>query len=140
MLLESGLELYPIHPNDAPYIWGQVEGFIQGALDTSPSGITTDRILQDIENTDRQLWIIRDREIKAAFVTHINEFYGEAVGTIAFAGGSDAVDWIEIVDPVADWLKSQGVKRMTIVGRKGWERLLKPYGFEFEEQIIGKRL
>lgn len=138
--LKSGLHLYPVKPRDSGYIWPEVSGFFEEAIEKTKSPLTTGDLRRDVLSGDRQLWVIRDDEIVAAFLTHINTSYGVSYGVIAFAGGSGHEDWVEIVEPVSDWLRCEGAQFLEIIGRKGWERPLKKYGFEFAEIKLRKKL
>ena len=53
--------------------------------------------------------------------------------------GENMRDWIEgLVEVVTEVALSQGKERITTRGRKGWDRVLAPYGFEREGDELNK--
>lgn len=94
--------------------------------------ISLTRVLSDIANQKRQLWVIKYREeYIAAVVTQIysHEDSDFKIGEITFAGGRDHHLWDHFTDVVGNWFKSQGCKFIDIIGRPGWQRLYKERGF-----------
>jgi len=44
-------------------------------------------------------------------------------------GGGDLAEMLRRCPDVESWAREQGCERMTLIGRKGWERVLRPRGY-----------
>lgn len=63
---------------------------------------------------------------KSAIVVEIVDYPQRATCRIWLAGG-DMDELLEAEKQVCEWAKTQGCTSMEIIGRKGWERVLKDY-------------
>ncbi len=71
------------------------------------------------------LWLaVADGEkIRAAGITSLA---GDACEIIA-VGGVGHKDWIRFIEGIEKYARAEGQKRVRIIGRKGWARLLPAY-------------
>lgn len=88
--------------------------------------------LQTIEDVERmigagqaQFWPGR----AAAIVTEIKTFPTEKVCLCSMAGG-DMAEILAMAPGLESWARLQGCSSVLVEGRAGWERMLKPAGFE----------
>jgi len=77
---------------------------------------------------------------RACMVTLVEDDPGERRLLIWLAGG-DLEELVRRLRPAAeDWARTQGCRRVLIIGRPGWERALKPEGYAPLARIIAKEL
>lgn len=134
--------ILPVNLLDVAYYWPRVIPFILRALDHTDGEISTDKIRSDIDNQERQLWVIKsDGKYIAAIITRIYKTEtGFSIGEITMAGGRDHYKWDHFTDVVGEWFKSQGCKHMDIIGRPGWQRLYRDRGFRLAYTQLRKDL
>jgi hypothetical protein len=48
--------------------------------------------------------------------------------------------WVEFVHVLETWAKARGFEMIEFWGRKGWDRLMRPYGYKETFRIVQKRL
>ncbi|MGY6283610.1 hypothetical protein ACXIT0_11990 [Methylorubrum extorquens] len=83
-----------------------------------------------------QLW----RTENSAGVTQINENPFNKCLFIFLAGG-DLSEIEHIAGPVIEqWAADQGCTSIILSGRRGWERALRPLGYEFQSTNLIKRI
>jgi hypothetical protein len=58
----------------------------------------------------------------------VTEIVGDSIHV--WLGGGDLAELMEMRPLVESWGRDVGCVRATISGRLGWDRALKPYGFE----------
>lgn len=102
-------------------------------------GMTVAQISQRIREGVYQTWIWGDNE--AIFLTTLfRQPNGRAVCSLSWAVGADAIHPDEIYPHIEAWAKLQGCQALVIVGRKGWERVMRPHGFGLADQTLIKEL
>jgi len=77
---------------------------------------------------------------RAAMVTVVEDDPRERRLLIWLAGG-DLAELVGRLRPAAErWARTQGCRRMLIIGRPGWERALAPEGYAPLARIMAKEL
>lgn len=116
--------------------------FIVSALEHSDGETSTGHILSDIATQQRQLWIIKSNgEFIGAIVTQIYTTQtGQKIGEVTLAAGRDYHLWDHFIDVVSCWFKEKGCHSVQVVGRGGWERMLKGSGFKKKYTIFKRAL
>ena len=131
------MKIVPI-PNDLlDYIWPDVAGFIQQVVDVSSEEITLDSTLHNLKQGNGQLVVILDGpRILAATILSIKHYdSGLKALYIPIMGGSKLHDWGE------QFLEfCRRVDELRTNGRKGWTKLMQPYGWEEISTIIRQKL
>ncbi len=85
-----------------------------------------------LEKGVMQLWIAYDSKeskVKCVCVTEIRQYPNYKVCDCKITTGTDYKSWVDFMDDVVNWARSQGCKKMEIFTRPGWERILKYKGF-----------
>lgn len=110
--------------------------FIEAALEYAHGTHTFADILRDLDTGQMQLWAT-DR---AAVITEIHE-YPQVKACHVFLAGGDLDEIARIQEPLEGWAKSIGCTRMTLAGRKGWQRtFLRDEGYEPAWTVMTKEL
>ena len=88
-------------------------------------GYELEDILARLVARDAQLWIAGD-PVMAAVVTELNQLPRQLVCTVWLCGGENVLKWWEpMKSTIIKWAKDNGCSAVEIIGRPGWERLLK---------------
>ena len=102
--------------------WGRCAPYIQAALRYAKFSHTVDDVWHAVQSQKAQFFPLE----KSAIVTEIVDYPQRSACRIWLAGG-DMDELVEAEKKVAAWAKSIGCDGMEIIGRKGWERMLKDY-------------
>jgi hypothetical protein len=98
----------------------QVRDWLAQSLERSPCGSTLEDIAREIRTGAAHLWVGEE----SAAVT-----FPEVSARIWHAGG-EFRDLVRLLDRAERAWRTQGIARIVIDDtRKGWERVLAPYGF-----------
>lgn len=82
----------------------------------------------DVLAGDALLWLAyRKPVIEAAAVTQITQGDSGKVCTIVACGGSQRVRWLDLIGGIENYARQQDCRKTRIIGRKGWQRVLKKY-------------
>lgn len=109
--------------------------WIEAALEYSGGTHTIDDVEEAIRSGRMQLWPA-DR---ACAVTEIVVYPRKTVLHI-FLGGGDMDQLFDMIDDAAAWGKRQGCTSMSLSGRMGWQRAMKPLGWEPKMVVMEKEL
>lgn len=122
--------------------WPKVEAALLACPETWAPMDTLEAIEDELHRGERQLWFVLDhnRTIKLILMTRLVFYPAGPVLRIVWGTGEDsriAATGIDIMERVA---KQVGALRLEIVGRPGWERVFRDYGYRELYRVIGKDL
>lgn len=88
------------------------------------------------------LFVVRDdaNRIVIAFVAAIEtrDTTGAGLLTMYALGGDSLQDAMAVLPDLEAWARERGATEYQLIGRKGWQRLLEPHGYEPEAVIYRK--
>lgn len=88
-----------------------------------------------------QLWAgLSETEILAVCVTEIVTYPLAKVCRIMFATGRDPAHMIEFMPELETWARAEGCTSISANARPGWERFLRPGGYEKTHVMLEKPL
>ena len=116
-----------------PLQWRRCRAWLLAALE--PGCATEAELLDDLVTGRAQLWAGE----RAAVVTQIVADSGGADLHIWLAGG-DLADILALRPGIEAWARGQGCTRITIDGRLGWSRVLRPFGYMENATELERRL
>ena len=94
-------------------------------------------VLADLSTAHAQLWIAHEGDdIAMAMLTQC----GERVCHIWHLGGREPSRWLHLIEDLKARAKERGFHTITLEGRRGWQRLLAPYGFRPVADLLECRL
>jgi hypothetical protein len=130
--------LIGISSKDIDIHWPNVLPFIKDAL--ANSLYTPEHILEALRNKNAQLWIALNDKIDAVCVTQITvRPLGNTCG-IWICTGTNRTAWQDHIETIEAWAKANGCVAMVHEARNGWQKILKPNGYELTHVILEKRL
>ncbi len=119
-------------------VWPRVSHWIKAALERGDMG-TFGSVESDVLAARALLWVVwNDPDLEGAAVTQVEKFESSKVCTIAACGGGGMRTWVHLIETLEDYARQQGCNCVRIVGRKGWQRVLKDYATA--KVILEKRL
>lgn len=133
--------LVPIdHIND---VWDSVKGLLQPAVQVTNGRYMLYDVYVAIQRGQMQLWIAFNdsREILGCQVTAITDYPSRRVLTSLFTGGTILREWRDqMMSLLLRWAEDNECTGIEGYGRKGWIKMLEPYGVKrglimFEKDI-----
>lgn len=122
-------------------IWNQVKPHIDAALYYTKGEMVAEGIKEKLLTGEDLLLLAVEDGILASIVCEIVQTATIKVCHVVACGGVRADIWLdkwyEIIVPLA---KEQGCQRISLSGRKGWEKKLKRYGFEHAYTTLDQEL
>lgn len=127
------VEAFGVLSDLIPMVWPEVSDLLQPAVDKADGKVDIDEVYSNLCNRDMQLWITRTKKgsILTACVTRImaGKSWKRLEGCFYASNGGDA-DLAMVSDLLFAFAKSHACEAIEIIGRKGFEKKLKKFGFE----------
>lgn len=124
-----------VPPKNISMVWQ----IVAGMLDRVPD-YTGDKDMaqtyDDLIASRKQLWVIE--EFKAALITEVKD---NGTCLLYMVSGTGIEDWQDhVISRIENWARSVGCTNMLAVGRPGWARVGKKYGYEHAFTTVKKEL
>jgi hypothetical protein len=127
----------PISPSLVDACWERAEPMIERACAYSNGRFTPESVRDEIDKGIQVLWVLYkgDDDMMVVLTTSIQNYPDRKMLNIPFCGsdGSESY-WHDnrsmIISRLKDWASQHGCSGIELSGRKGWEKVLSPLGFE----------
>lgn len=127
----------PVISYDIAGVWGLIRPWMDRALAAEKVQLYgLGDIYRALLNKEMQLWLANDM----CCVTQIQNYPKAKVCVILLLGGEHPERWLDGIYVIEDWAKQLGCAETRVHGRRGWERLLKPYNYIHESTVLVKEL
>ena len=130
-------------PSLVPRAWPLIEHWVIEALTKGKADETPGEILDRLMRGKQQLWLAWDESAKRARGICITEVFDSARGkacNLAIIAGTDFKSWRHLTAAIKSFARTVGCVRLEFSGRKGWQRLVGPDGWEHLRTILEMRL
>jgi hypothetical protein len=107
--------------------------FIKASVGEGPD--TIESVGVAILSGKAQLWPGQN----CALVSEVEHAPGRRFARVWHAGG-DMDELVAMTPGLESWARMQGCDSVVVSGRKGWERIMKALGYEFESVVLRKPL
>lgn len=130
-ILKLESRLLGIPSDEVAEWWPHLAPMITKALERTGviSDITTDDILEFLEDQDMQCWVAHDGEsVLAVGITQIMIFPQRKVLAIPYVGAiyGTIEDWLKHIEDLKQFAREKGCTAIRGWGRKGWVKMLRP--------------
>jgi hypothetical protein len=106
--------------------WARCSPWLQGALNRGTEDFSLSDIRGFVERGQAQFWPGRE---SAGIADITPDFH-----IWLFGGSLKEMPAMEAA--CAEWARANGCRRMTIAGRKGWERVMAPLGYRAKTVLV----
>lgn len=118
--------------------WPYVEPLLRKAFIRTGFALFSD-LERDVFDGKALVWIAWDgKSIMAAWAIALHPTDAGLVCSVLACGGERMCDWLPLVGAMEQFAKDEGCKRVRIVGRKGWSRVLD--GYREKHVVLEKEL
>ncbi len=120
-----------IYPEHIPMVWPTSAPLLIKPIERSCGRLSVDSVYSWLMAGKFQLWVVREgNDTLAALVTEIRNYpTGLRTFNVMLLGGVFREKWLHLWPELANWARAQGCTRAELVGRKGWERVLKDWNW-----------
>jgi len=134
-------ELVNFNKGEVEKVWPLAKELVQKACQTN-GGFNAEHILEFLKEGTMQLWmaIDEDNKVICCCVTEIRQYPNFKVCDLRITTGEQFERWVDYMDNICEWAKSNGCKKMEVFARPGWERILKHKGFKKTHVQIEREL
>lgn len=123
--------------------WPEAEEYLRKAIDSEDNDKYVTQLKARIFGNMSQLWQVKDPDTgaKAYAVTSLNTNDGLVItAQIYIAAADDLESFVEHMDQFMSWALRHNASFIEIIGRKGWEKVLRPHGFTHNYTSLLKRI
>lgn len=136
------IEIAGVQPEDADKWWPIAKGWCADALEYGCGLLSVEDIIAGVDSQHMQMWMIfRDGQPVAVSITEIICFPREKMLSAFIIGGVGMEDWVGALDDtLTRYAQDCGCSMLNGSGRKGWERVLKKFGWGSPSATYMKRV
>jgi hypothetical protein len=136
------VELVEFTPAEAMLVWHEAEAYLSEAIDSNDKPAFLRGIHSKVATGVNSLWAFHENEEVLGYaITIIYTPDGlTRTAQIYLASVIDKSNLLSQLDQFEVWAMRQDVDYIEVVGRRGWERMLKPYGFIHNYTSLTKRV
>lgn len=121
--------------------WPILKTYVYAALKEANNEMDLESVLEWIMQGRMTLFYITEAEVIIGAVTAvINVYPRRCTATIVHASGKSMGKMLRCLPEFMIWAKQNGAESIRIVGRKGWERVLAAYGFEYRYTTVERAI
>jgi len=122
-------------------VWLEVAPMLEKALEKNPGDLDLEDARKKLDSGEYLLLCAVDNDkILAAFAVELVEARRKTAN-IVLCGGEQMNDWLDdFMDTVKPLVREQGCEALTIMGRVGWQRKMRPFGFTETARILEVQL
>jgi hypothetical protein len=118
-----------------------IRPLLNRAADDSGERYTAEDILHRAKEGDMQIWVVMDDHIlKALCVTEVTQYPKCKEMCIVIMTGYEMHLWTFLLERLENIARESGCKRFKGYARPGWEKILRPYGYQKTHVILEKDL
>lgn len=140
--MSSSVKVAAIPPEMVTQFWATIQPFIAKALEHGWQEYSELELCEWAKNGEVLFLVFynNDRLFGVASLMMITRAkHKECVGMLC--GGDEINEWLDImVESVEKLAKEQGCEVCTIVGRPGWTRMFKKYGYKMQYYTLARNL
>lgn len=126
-----------------PVVWNQARQYVAEALEYSNDETTLDIVYDELIRFETGMILVyKGQEVYGAGICRVREFdNGKTAMFGSILGGKNMEEWVDDLTMVAKMLgKSRGCKEFYVVGRPGWEKILKKHNFKKAYTILTTKI
>ena len=123
--------LYGIPAHLVDEVWDEVRPWIAAACKTSRGKFDENDIRIGCLEREDQLWIWRTETAFAVGITRIVNYPKKSVCSLRIVTGRNMKEWyLPCLETIEKWAKANGCHAMEFQARPGWERMIRPLGYD----------
>ena len=134
-------QLLLVLPELLPEVWPEVEHLFLENAQVWDEYYTLESIQYWLVRNAMQLWTLSsNEEYILAWISELRVYPKVTVLSLPIIVGRQLRENLDLLDCVEMWARKQGATKSFVLGRKGFLRALKPYGYEQRGVALSKNI
>lgn len=127
----GNLRIAYVDVSNVARVWPQAGPLLAMAAEVSLGRYLPEDVRKDIESGEGALWAVYDGdEIIAATSVSLKDYPRLRALVVHWIGGDRLAEWQGAMDDLFVRIARQcGAAKIEFIGRKGWDRIVRPYGY-----------
>jgi hypothetical protein len=122
---------YGVLAENVDDVWGEIEGYLIKTLEYSDDKYTIKDIRKSLKNKSMQLWLAYSKgELLSYAITQIQSYPTMKIFFILYVGGIEMYKWLWCMNVMIDYARESGCQTIDCLGREGWARAIREFGFK----------
>lgn len=135
------VNLVEIAPQLIEQWWEPVRDMVESACSRSGGRYAVQDVLRMLLQRRMQLWVVVEQDgIDAVVIAEIASYPQLRECRILAATGENAGLWVHLVEQVEEWAMHHDCRKIVCIGRPGWEKSMKKYGYKKTHVYLEKDL
>lgn len=128
------MDVQRLTPEQVSIFWPQIEGALDADPELWQGAFSKEMMLAGVEHGAAQVWAVgKDGAVYFVMLTQIFNTPVDRVLQVVWAWGNGLKRALPQLDAEVDrFAEKAGCQRIEVIGRKGFEKLLRPLGFQFQ--------
>jgi len=133
---------FPIETDLLVDAWPMVKPYLEAALEHADGKYDLSVIFEQIQRENYKLWVVyNESQVIGCFVTELVQYPCAKILDIPFLSCENFdTDIAPHLDAVKQWARDHNAVSIEFFGRAGWEKKLKPVGFEKTHTVMRLKL
>jgi len=134
--------IFPIETDLLVDAWQSVKPFLEAALEHADGKYDLSVIFEQIQRENYKLWVVyNESQVIGCFVTELLQYpCAKVLGVPFLSCGDFDADIAPHFSTVKQWARDNNAVSIEFFGRAGWEKKLKPMGFEKTHTVMRLKL
>jgi hypothetical protein len=140
------IKIKRVHKPDLQQYWGDVEKFLDTVNEKTQATerYSNDYYLGQLLSQAKQLWVALDGDrVHAIGITSLHQLENKRWCLLEVVASDETkpMEWADLIAYLENWAQhKECCDRFYIEGRLGWQRVMKPAGYEPVSLTLGKKL
>ena len=123
------------------HYWPEIEKMMDLVPHTWEEFLTKDSLVERVLSKNIQVWVVGEDAVQSVMLTQVATYVTGPILQVIWGAGVGMMDQHskEVIDATMDYFAhSQGCRMIDVIGRCGWEKVLKDWGFERKAVIMSR--
>lgn len=138
------IKISAVPPDMVGDYWGLALPLLAKAFKYSSSKVDPEDVYEDLMKGNQSLWIVFEGtpiNVIGAFTIRIKTYPAGAALCGEHLGGERLNEWADDLFEIMErYARDLGINNLELIGRRGWEKILKPKGWEAKLVIFEKEI
>lgn len=133
-----------VPPEMVDTFWPEALPLLAKAFKYSSAKVDADDVRHDISVGNQTLWIVFEdtpQNIIGAFTIRVKAYPAASALCGEHLGGERLDEWADkLFEIMEEYARDLGINNLELIGRRGWEKILKPKGWKSSLVIFEKEI
>jgi len=138
------IKISAVPPEMVDDYWGLALPLLSKAFEYSAAKVDPQDVYEDLMNGNQSLWVVFEGtpiNLVGAFTIRVKAYPAGQSLCGEHLGGERLNEWADqLFEIMESYANDLGIKNLELIGRRGWEKVLKPKGWKSNLVIFEKEI